>query len=346
MTGNTTLAPTVILAPGRMGDMVTAEPIFRQAHLEAPDRPMILVTRPAYADIYRACPFISRIICKESKEEIQTVTSEFPAGTRFIYINLGGGAGPCPKPEPAKTYPLDRLKDRTPSLLTQFQRANGLPETDDTPCFYLDESVRLPEGLPEKYVVFHCSSQGKSRQWPPARFRQLAEICFARDIAVVEIGFDPVMKMDHPLYFPLCGNPDLHYSARIIRHAMALVGVESGMLHIANAFRIPGFILTGKLRQNPWYNHYCGGYRTGENANLLRMYNVNPLELPLEPVAYALNRFLDGDPMGRVECDVFCLKYQLEQLQNKWYMRLIRSLSRPFFLLRERQIFHQRGRRK
>ena len=62
-------APIVILAPGRMGDIVTAEPLCRQAHLQEPDREMILVTRPPYADIMRKCPYIQKIICKDTKEE-------------------------------------------------------------------------------------------------------------------------------------------------------------------------------------------------------------------------------------------------------------------------------------
>lgn len=337
-------APIVILAPGRMGDIVTAEPLFRQIHLAEPEREMIFITRPPYADIMRTCPYIQKIICKNTKEEIQSAKTEFPPDTKYIYINLASGIElPPPKPD---RYPLDHLNFQQPSLLNQFQRANGLPETDDQPQFYLDESVTLPESLPEKYVVFHCSSQGRSRQWHVEHFRQLAEMCFDRNIAVAEIGFDPMLKLDHPLYFPLCGNPDLHYSARIIRHAAALVGVESGMGHIANAFHVPGFILTGKLRDIPWYNYYCGNYRTGDLANLLRLYNAHPLELPLEPVKYALARFLDGNPMSRTECDIFCLKYQLDMLQNKWYHRLANILSRPFLLIKERQNFHRRARRR
>lgn len=339
-----TVPPIVILAPGRMGDIVTAEPIFRRAHEAEPEREMIFVTRPPYADILRSCPYISRIICRASKEAIQAIQAEFPAGTRYIYINLAGGPA-LPPPEPVRAFP-DRLCVQEPSLLNQFQRANGLPESNDAPRFYLDETVKLPAELPEKYVVFHCSSQGKSRQWGMEKFRQLAEVCFARNIAVAEIGFEPVLNLKHPLYFPLCGNPDLHYSARIIRHAAALVGVESGMLHIANAFDIPGFVLSGKLRDMPWYNHYCGNYRSGNAVNLLRLYDRHPLELPLEPVAYALGRFLDGNPMSRTECDVFCLKYQLTILQRKWYVRLFDFSARPFLLLQERLNFHKRARRR
>ena len=337
-------SPIVILAPGRMGDIVTAEPIFRQAHQAEPDREVIFVTRPPYADILRACPYISRIITKESKEDIQSITSEFPKDTKFIYINLKSGI--TPPPQTALQHPLDRLTKLSPSLLNTFQQCNGLPETDDAPRFYLDENVSLPDVLPEKYVVFHCCSQGKSRQWQIRKFQQLAECCFERNIAVAEIGFEPMLNMVHPLYLPLCGKPDLHYSARIIRHAMALVGVESGMLHIANAFSIPGFILTGKLRDKAWYNYYCGKYRTGDQANFLRFYNCHPLELPLEPAKYALSRFLDGTPLTRTECDIFCLQYQLEQLQNRWYVQLAKAASKPFLLLQERKNFHRRARRK
>ena len=48
------IPPIVIVAPGRMGDIVTAEPIFRRAHEEEPQREVVMLTRPAFAEIMLA----------------------------------------------------------------------------------------------------------------------------------------------------------------------------------------------------------------------------------------------------------------------------------------------------
>ena len=341
--------PIVILAPGRLGDIVTAEPIFRRAHEEEPQREVVLVTRPAFCSVMRACPYIARILVRDTKEEVRRAASEFPPGTRFLCVNCAPpeNAGPPPAaatpPSPPETR-CARLAGINPSLLNRFQAANGMPYSDEAAVFYLDESVEDPAGLPDEYLVFHCCSGGKSRQWQPEKFRALAECCFRRGVGVVEIGFGAVMKCDDPLYRPFCGDHDLHQVAKVIRGARALVGVESGMLHIANAFRVPGFVVTGALRGDLYYNYYCGMYRKPERVNFLRYYGLSAPELPVEPASYALERFLDGDPMSPEECDLFFLKYQLDEHRLSWHGRFFEALRTPWRRMRDAWIFSHRPR--
>ena len=154
-----------------------------------------------------------------------------------------------------------------------------------------------------------------------------------------------MLKLDEPLYFPLCDGRDLHSIAAIIKRAKALVGVESSMLHLANALKVPGFVITGALKTMPWYTLYCGMYRKPENVNFIRYYGCPPMAVPVEPAAYVLGRFLDGSPLTPQECDAFFLKYQVEQMQRGWFSRLCRKLAEPYRRLRATLMFHKRPRR-
>ena len=331
-------APIVILAPGRAGDIITSEPMFRKAHLQYPDREVIFVTRKEFADIMEHAPYISKTVILKNKDEFEPYAAQFPAGTVVLRMNL-------PSPDGKELPHIYDEYGSTYSHLQRFQGANSLPLEDDDPVFYLADDTVLPDGLPEKYVVFHCCSNGRARQWQPEKFRALALECISRGIGVVEIGFGGVLDIDDPLYIPLCGNRTMQELAVTIKHSCALVGVDSSMSHIANSFHVPGFIVQGKIGAVPWYNFYCGMYARGENLNILRFYDSHPADMPLEPALYVFRRFLDGKPLSYQECDSFMLRSQLRYARSKWYNRLAQSIANPLKRVRDSLLFDRRPRR-
>ena len=307
----------VILAPGRMGDLIAAEPIFRRAHEAEPSRPMVLFTLPPYAEVMRYCPYLERIEVCANKAELRRLAAELPADCRVIKINFGG--------EVAGATPAD-------NLLHCFQLENRLPVTDDTARFYLsDAGSAVLADLPPEYLVFHCCSGGKSRQWPLKNWRRLAEFCRSSGMPVVEVGYGSVLDLSGPGYFPRCGTVSLDEVGHIIRHAKAVIGVESGMLHLANALDTFGFVITGALRDLPEYNHYCGRYYRGENCNFLRFFNCNPFELPYAVVEKVVGEFLAGRTLSFLECENFLLKEQLAR-QDAAFLRRVRRAAGSFLL--------------
>ena len=328
----------VILAPGRVGDIITSEPIFRKAHLNSPDKDIIFATRKEYADIMKHCPYITEIVILNDKHEFENFAAGFPEGTEIIRMNLPTSVPPLPatSDEYGNTY----------SLLNHAQHANNLELDNEEPQFYLAEETKLPDGLPEKYVVFHCCSNGKSRQWQPEKFRALAMECISSGIGVVEIGFDSIINIDDPLFFPLCGTRPMQEIAITIKHAIALVGIESSMAHIANCFHIPGFIVSGKLGNLPWYNLYCGMYGRLENLNIMRFYDSHPADMPIEPALYVFKRFLDGNPLTYLECDSYFLRCQIRLMNRKWYNKLFTKIFEPIKNIQASLLFNRRPRRK
>lgn len=330
------IPPIVIVSPGRLGDLVTAEAMFRKIHESEPHRPVVFYTLPAFAPVMAHCPYITLTLSAQSKADLAHPEEKFQPQSRFIKVNLS---------HPEMPLPARPGIDQSWNLLNTFQYENRLPLENGHSKFYL-ECDRKPDGLPEKYIVFHCQSNGKSRQWRLKHWKKLAKFCISRRMPVVEIGFGSLLNLETPGYFDECHHPDIHDTARIIRHASAVVGIESGMLHIANALGVFGFIITGALHHKKEYNHYCGSYYEKKNCNFLRYYGENPWSLPYEVAEAALAAFLDGKPFTDEECASFCYRHQLEKLQNSFAGKIRHFFTDFVHKIAMSRQFHQRPKRK
>ena len=319
---------------GRLGDIVTSEPIFRYLKARHPDRKLRWYTKADYVELLRYSPDIDEVVTVRDAEEYLELKRALPEGTISVELNFhrrgadGKRRGAAPSGE------------EVPSLLAQFAVAAGLPPLDETPRFYFRPGLEL-SGLPEGYVVFHCSSNGKNRQFPERHWRRLAEMFFAAGIPVVEIGVQPVLRLKHPLYQDRTGVMDLQLAAGIIAGSRLFVGVESGFGHIANATGAAAVIIGGKLDGCPYYNYYCGRFRRGEGIDLVRFYDVYSSAVPCEVVQTVLRRFIDGDPMSSAECERFCLLEQIERLHRTPAIRWARSVADLLRRWRNGILFHR-----
>ncbi len=329
---NQTALLTVCLL-GRMGDIVAAEPAFRFLHEKYPDRRFRWYTREQYVELLRFAPFIDEVVPVSGAEEYLARKAALPAGTVSYEFNFRD-----PRlPRDRKTKTVEPYL----SLLAQFSREAGLEVPDETPVFHFNPEATVPP-LPEKYAVFHCASQGRSRQWPEDCWRGLAEQFFAAGCPVVEIGMEPVLRLNHPLYVDQTGRISLQTAARIIAGANGFVGVESGFGHIANATGVFGIIITGKLRQYPDYVTYSGRFRRGEGCNLVRFYDLPAYRVPLTLVREAAARFLAGNPMSGAECDRYCLVEQIKRLRHNPGVRCAELILGPCLRLKNVIALHRR----
>ena len=321
---------------GRMGDIVAMEPAFRYLHERHPDRKFRWYTREPYVELLGFAPFIDEVVTVSGEEEYLARKAELPEGTISYEFNFRDPHAPRgAKPE---------ANAPSRSLLAQFSEAAGLNVPDDTPVFHFDPAVAAPE-LPAEYVVFHCTSQGRSRQWLVENWRALAEQFFAAGCHVVEIGMEPVLQLRHPLFIDLSGRMRLQVAARVIAGAKGFVGVESGFGHIANATGVFGIIITGRLRHWPEYNHYSGRYLRGEGCNLVRLYDQPAYRVPSALVREVAARFLAGNPMSAAECGHFCLTEQINALRRNFGVRFTEMFCSPYYRLKNALAIHRRKHR-
>ena len=321
---------------GRMGDIVTAEPIFRYLKAHHPGHRLRWYTKPAFAELLRYSPDVDEVVTVKDTAEYLKLKKALPGDTISYELNFHAGDS-GKKTAPKKSADPGVV----PSLLEQFCVSAGLPPFDETPRFHFRPGLELPPELPERYVVFHCCSNGKSRIFPPGGWRELAKMFFAAGIPVVEIGIHPVLRSDDPLYIDRTGIIDLQLAAKIIAAAHVFVGVESGFGHVANATGTFAVIIGGKLGGCPWYNHYCGRFRRGEGVNLVRFYDVYASKLPLDVVKTCLRRCIDGAPMSAAECETFCLTEQLRRLYRNPFVRPWRWIADCVGRWRNGILFHR-----
>ena len=318
---------------GRLGDIVASEPIYRYLKKRYPDRRLRWYTREAYVELLKYSPAVDEIVTVRDAREYLALKRELPPGTLSYELNFRDPDAPRRR---TGGGPAD-----FPSLLRQFAADAGLDDVpDETPEFHFRPGLTLTD-MPEKYVVFHCCSNGRSRQWPRRNFQTVAQMFQAAGYHVAEIGFQPMLDPSGPAYLDRTGKLDLQTAAKLIAGAQCFVGVESGFGHIANAVGTFAIIVTGKLRQHPDYVTYSGRFRRGENCNLVRFYDTASEELPLAVVREAVRRWLAGEPMSGTECRIFCLTEQVKQLRGKRLFRLEQAVKAPFVRLVRAIAFHR-----
>lgn len=317
---------------GRIGDIIASEPIYRYLREHYPDRLIRWYTRPLYAELLKFSPWIDEVEIVADAAEYLKRKAELPAGTlsfelNFRYTEEG-------RRRNGKTVP-----GALPSLLEQFAVAAGLPPLDETPVFHFAPNVTTPP-LPERYFVFHCTSQGRARQWPPSKWNALAEHFFAAGTHVVEIGLAPVIRSGNPLYTDLTGRRSLQEVGRVVAQSAGLIGVDSGFSHMANATGTFGVIITGRLRNQPGFNPYSGSFRRGENANLVRFYDELAVRVPVSLAAAVSDRLIAGNPMSGAECEIFCLTEQIRRARSHWWRRLAALPRRLYDRIQTTLILH------
>ena len=148
---------------GRLGDIVAMEPAFRFLHERHPERRFRWYTSGEYAELLEHAPYLDEVVTVKNAEEYLACKEKLPEGTLSYEFNFRD-----PR-QPRKKQMTGNNAEEPPSLLQQFSKAAGLSVPDETPRFYFDptESVSLP---PSPYAVFHCTSRGRSRQWPKSRW--------------------------------------------------------------------------------------------------------------------------------------------------------------------------------
>ncbi len=342
---------------GRIGDIVASEPVYRYLKQLYPDRKLRWYTKADYADLLRFSPAVDEVVAVRDAEEYLFEKKNLPPGTISYELNFTSpalSAGSSDSSNSSNSLGQMQSSSRKgrngkssrnaspdifPSLLEQFSCAAGLSVPDETPIFHFNPEGEIPR-LPGPYAVFHCSSNGRSRQWQAKNWRVLAEMFLSAGWHVVEIGLHPLLKLEHPFLIDKTGKADLQTAARIIANAGVFVGIESGFGHIANATGVFGIILTGKLRHYPEYVTYSGRYRKGESCNLVRYYDIPANSLPLFPAQEAVRRFLAGNPMTAAECRAFCLTEQIKTLHRLPEYRFRKLLLYPFERLSRTIAYH------
>lgn len=116
----------------------------------------------------------------------------------------------------------------------------------------------LPAGLVPGFLLVHPGAAAGSRRWPPDRFARLVEILAARWPAVVvtgstaERGLVETVAGGTPGVRGLAGVLDLDGLAAMVAHAGLVICGDTGVAHLATAYRVPSVLLFGPTPPAWW----------------------------------------------------------------------------------------------
>jgi len=182
------------------------------------------------------------------------------------------------------------------SLLTAFSRSAGLPPLNEPANVYIPDSVarRVDQQLSaENFIVFHCQSCEDSRDWLPAKWRELAERVQADcAVRIVEVGTSSVLAQTGLGNFEnFCGKLSLLETAEVIKRSKLFVGIDSGPAHFANALDVFGIILLGRYHAFERYLPYSGNYTDPAKAEIIYA-NGPAASIEVESIFSAIQRRL------------------------------------------------------
>ena len=260
-----------------LGDIVAAEPVARAVRRDHPGASLRWVARAPYTTVPARFPGIDEVVTVGCLTEWMLLRASGLTG-ETIDLHINGRY--CPK----CSIPITKGGEagrigpdtyyRFGNLLRVQCLSAGLPAIEDGPVLEPGpDAERRADGLglPERFVVIHCSSNEEARDWVVLKWRSLVDhITLRLGLDVVEVGTAArVIAKNAGQERTLCGELTILETAELIRRSALFIGIDSGPAHLANAVGARGVILLGHYRDFERYMPYSGAFETGERAELL-----------------------------------------------------------------------------
>ena len=309
---------------GAMGDIIHALPALTSLKLAHPECHLTWLVEPKWAPLIEANPFVDRVLHlhRESVAGLfQTwrALSEIRCDYAVDFQGLLKSALAASAAHPGRLYGFDpaQIRERSAAIFythrivarsahvvdRNLELAAALPPGAAQPSG--PASFPLPPGTPEgnlpngDFVLASPLAGWASKQWPLDHYRALAaRLLTERGIPLVLNG-PPTAPFHHvepalAYYSSLAG---LIYATR---RAAAVVGVDSGPLHLAAALSKPGVAIFGPTdpaRNGPYGNSLEVLRSPSAGTTYKRGASINPSMQLISPdqvfdtLSAALNKF-------------------------------------------------------
>lgn len=247
-----------------LGDLLTGVPALRALRRALPDAEVVLAAPGWQRPLVELAGAVDRLL---PTEELAPVAWSGPPPELAIDLHGNG--------EPTKAI----LRALGPARLVAFESADG-------PAWDPDEQERArwcrlvawacpgaatdpddvllspPPVAPavEGAAIVHCGAASGSRRWPAERFAAVAADLARRGLPVVLTGSaaeaplaeDVRRQAGLPPDAMLAGRTDLAELAALVASARLLVSGDTGIAHLASAYRTPSVLLFGPTPPSRW----------------------------------------------------------------------------------------------
>ena len=280
-----------------IGDIVACEPVSRYLRAKYPDAHLSWATSPHYRELIDTNPNIDETVCLNCLTDWIKLTKHSDYD-EIIDLHVNYRICQCCQ------IPL--VKERgNPfvsvyewfdygALLEAFSIGAGLPKIWAQPQLYLkNEHAKAVDALklPSNYCVIHRESSDTVKDWTNAKWQSLVNwIRNELKLPIVEVGAGKG-KEQAPidgLVINMINRLPILQTAEVIKRARFFIGIDSGPAHLANASKVPGIILLGRISVFRKYTPYTGYYSSGRaEVKIVRNLSGRVAEIPLSDVIQA-----------------------------------------------------------
>jgi len=253
-------AKILVIRFSSIGDIVLTSPVYRILQEQLPHGAEVhLLTQKRFAFVNEANPFVNKIwaveksgmeVFNELKEEnfdyiidlqnsLRSRSIRKKLGTlsfhvnkqnfcKWIQVNLGIWKGP-----------IEHIVDRYIDTLKTFKITN---DGKGLEYFIPSSTSSIQEFLPnefiqEGYAVIAVGGAHEGKRWSEENWMELSER-FHEERLVWIGGKEDTIDLKHsPKHLNLIGKCSVHESARLVENARAVVCGDTGMMHVAAAFK-------------------------------------------------------------------------------------------------------------
>lgn len=256
-----------------IGDIVLTLPVVHALKKSYPGAEIHYVTKSQFVDLLSGEQDIDSFHPLEKGVSLRSFRSQLKSAQfdlvvdlhdnlRSRYLTFGLNV-------PVKRYRKERL--RRISYLYFKKREEVVPvwkryllavgDGGETPDFTLGLSEKSRSAVSGKvpvgeYLVVAPGSTWATKEWPLAKYKELAEELADSTFPIVVIGGNKDREVQTVLQTvlgervtPLAGELSISESAAVVAGASQLLTVDTGMMHIGSAYAVPAIVLFGSTVQ-------------------------------------------------------------------------------------------------
>ena len=246
-----------------MGDIIYTTPVVRCIKKQLPNAEVHFLTKPAFKYIFDGNPYIDKLLLL--KNTLAETISEIKAGhydyiidlhnnlrTMLIKLRTGIRASTYKKQAVRKWLSLKfKLKLIPPlHLVDRYMKAVSFlgVQNDGQPIdYFIKGSHSLQQLLPAThsggYVAFVIGATHFTKRMPN---QKIISICQSLNLPVVLLGGADVAANGEAIaaanpqkIYNACGKTSLNQSVYLVSQAAGIIGFDTGLTHIAEAFNKP-----------------------------------------------------------------------------------------------------------
>ncbi|MFM7023621.1 MAG: glycosyltransferase family 9 protein [Flavobacteriales bacterium] len=271
----------LIIRFSSIGDIVLTTPVLRCLKKKFPGCEIHYLTKVAFAPIVKENPYINKVysIEKSPKEVMSELKKENYSHIIDLHKNLrskkvvfalNAKTSSFPKLNAEKFLMVKFKMDILPKIhiVDRYFKAVedlGVKNDKEGLDYFIPENVVLPQRIPPAYNVLVV---GAAHPTKALTEEQLIKIAKESTLPVVLLGGKKEAALGEKIaeicganVINHCDKGNLHQSALIIKHATIVITPDTGMMHVASAFKkkiisiwgntIPEFGMYPYLPQNP-----------------------------------------------------------------------------------------------